>query len=89
VIKSKSIRCSFFADNTLLDDCIGRMATKHSYSQLMQKFDSEESFDMKCVELVHCHYIFHALDLLENDASRPMPRDEYFMIFKNARMIQR
>jgi hypothetical protein len=52
------------------------MATKHSYSQLMQKFDSEESFDMKCVELVHCHYIFHALDLLENDASRPMPRDE-------------
>ncbi len=48
------------------------MATENSYSDLMQEFDSEESFVIYCVEVVYCHYIFDSLELLENDASRPM-----------------
>jgi hypothetical protein len=58
------------------------MATENSYSDLMQEFDSEESFVMYCVEVVYCRYIFHSLELLENDASRPISRDGYFKIFK-------
>jgi hypothetical protein len=54
------------------------MATENSYSDLMQEFDSEESFVIYCVEVVYCHYIFDSLELLENDASRPISRDGYF-----------
>jgi hypothetical protein len=70
-IKCKSIYCSIFVDPLL--DYIGRMATKYSYSQLIQLYDYKES----------------SLQLLENDTSRPMSRDQYFIILKNARMIKR
>jgi hypothetical protein len=79
-IKSKSIHCSFFSE-TLLNQ-IGKMATKNSYSDLMQKFDSEESFVTFCIEAVYCHYIFDSLSLLKIDATRSMTRDRYFKILK-------
>lgn len=82
-IKSKSIHCSFFSE-TLLDQ-IGKMATKSSYSDLMQEFDSEESFVTFCIEAVYCRYIFDSLALLKNDATRPMTRDGYFKILKKCK----
>jgi hypothetical protein len=86
-MKSKSINCSFSTDALL--NHIGRMAAEISYRELMQEFDSEKSLVMHCVEVVYCHYIFDSLELLENDASRPMSRDGYFRILKNSRVIQR
>ncbi len=58
-IKSKSLCCSFCAETLL--DCIGRMATKYSYSQLLQLHESEEFFVTECIELVYCGYIYKAL----------------------------
>jgi hypothetical protein len=82
-IKSKSLCCTFCAETLL--DCIGRMATKYSYSQLLQLHDSEESFVTECVELVYCGYIYKALQSLENDASRAMSRDKYYLILKKCK----
>jgi hypothetical protein len=82
-IKSKGIYCSFCRDNLL--DWIGRMATKYSYSQLMQLYDFEESFVTEFIELVYCRYIFKALQILENDRSRPMSRDHYYLILKRCK----
>jgi hypothetical protein len=69
-IKTKSLYCSFCYEYVL--DYIGKMATKYSCSQLLQLFDSEESFIIECIELVYCCYIFFALQSHKNDASRPM-----------------
>ena len=82
-MKSKSINCSFSTDALL--NHIGRMAAEISYRELMQEFDSEKSLVMHCVEVVYCHYIFDSLELLENDESRPISRDEYFKIFKKCK----
>ena len=57
-MKSKSIYCTFCAD---LLNCIGRMATKCSYSQLMQLYDSEAFFITECIKLLYCRYIFKVL----------------------------
>jgi hypothetical protein len=69
-IKSKGLNCSFCHENLL--DYIGKMATKYSYSQLLQLYGSEESFVTECIELVYCRYIFFALQSLKNDANRPV-----------------
>ena len=79
-IKTKSLYCSFCYENLL--DYIGKMATKYSCSQLLQLFDSEESFITECIELVYCRYIFFALQSLKNDASRTMSSDEYSILLQ-------
>jgi hypothetical protein len=61
------------------------MATKYSYSQLLQLHNSEESFITECIELVYCGYIYKSLQSLENDASRPMSRDKYYLILKKCK----
>jgi hypothetical protein len=58
------------------------MTTKYSCSQLLQLFDSEESFITECIELVFCCYIFFALQSLKKDASRPMSSDEYSILLQ-------
>jgi hypothetical protein len=82
VIKSKSIHCSFFSE-TLLDQ-IGKWLQK-IHSDLMQEFDSEESFVTFCIEAVYCRYIFDSLALLKNVVTRPMTRDGYFKILKKCK----
>jgi hypothetical protein len=62
-IKSKSLYCLFCYENIL--DYIGKMATKYSYSQLLQLYNSEDSFITECIELVYCHYIFFAFHHLK------------------------
>jgi hypothetical protein len=84
-LNNKSINCSFCSE--ILLDHIGSLAIKHSHSQLLKMYDSEESFCIYCIECIACHYIAKALDSLEIDDKKPLSREEYWLIMKSCKEI--
>ncbi len=82
-INSKSIYCSS-CTNVLLD-CIGNMAKRYCYNQLLQLYESEESFVDQCIEIVVHHYIVKSLYSLEADKERFLSREEYFLMLKGCK----
>ena len=84
-LNNKSINCSFCSE--ILLDHIGSLAIKHSHSQLLKMYDSEESFCIYCIECIACHYIAKALDSLETDDKRHLSREGYWLIVKSCKEI--
>jgi copper chaperone CopZ len=63
-LKNNSIRCSYCAKTVLT--VIGNLSVNSSYSMLLTRFDSEESFIDHCVEEVYSGYVVKAAKHGEN-----------------------
>jgi hypothetical protein len=84
-IDSNLISCSFCSETLL--DCIGKMLDRHCYNKMCEMLNSDEAFELYCIEMVSCQYIQEAFGAMEHDNRAILCMDHYGRMFLESKVI--
>jgi hypothetical protein len=86
-IDSNRIPCSFCSETIL--DGIGKMSDRHCYNEICAMFNSDEAFELYCIEMVPCRYIHEAFGAMEHDNRAILSMEHYGRMFLESKLISR
>jgi hypothetical protein len=86
-IDSNHISCSFCSETIL--DVIGKMSDALCYNEMCALFNSDEAFELYCIEMVSCRYIHEAFGAMEHDNRAILSMEHYGRMFLESKLISR
>lgn len=86
-IISNSISCSFCSESLL--QCIGNMARYDYHDEMLQMFNSKEAFELHCIEMITCYYIYKSKQVLRCDSRAIYSMEKYVELFLESKLRSR
>jgi hypothetical protein len=83
-ITSNSISCSFCSEALL--QCIRNMARYNCHDEMLQMFNSKEAFELHCIEMITCHYIYKSNKVLRYSSRAIYSMEQYVKLFLESKL---